>query len=305
MEDRERQLGIEGARRRRVAFLSIAAGVVYLIGQLVLIEALEAKEPTVGILQGLTPAFHGLKQAAVDPRFAQQTYIDNHWYLGVLGWLLTGVGFALMSVPLGYLRSAEAVRSGRRSRVTLVLGAYLPWLLGVDSLVLATISTIEAHRFVAGADHSTAAYQATVGATPVFVGAVISALGTLLLAIAFVMISLRAMGVGLLTRAMGIVGIFAGVLFVLQVVPLPLIQLIWLVGLGMMLLEIGGLTLPPAWAAGEAIPWAPRQPATRPARGPRQRGGRREPAQAALTPSPAPPRPPSPATSKKRKRRRG
>ena len=92
------------------------------------------------------------------------------------------------------------------------------------------------------------------------------------------MISLRSMRVGLLTRMMGIVGIIAGVLFIIPLTPLPVVQSLWLVFFGAMLLGFGGRPLPEAWTAGEARPWPPRQPprprasrAARPRRAPRSR----------------------------------
>ena len=66
MEDRERQLGIESAQRRRVGVLAIAAGLIYLIGELLLIVLVNSKAPTVGVLQGLSPALHGANQALVE-----------------------------------------------------------------------------------------------------------------------------------------------------------------------------------------------------------------------------------------------
>jgi hypothetical protein len=306
MEDRERQLEYEGAQRRRVGIISIAAGVCYVLGQLLLIVLVYTKDPQVGLLQGLTPALHGLKEAAVDPRLAQARIVDKNAIENILGWTVTGLGLLLIGWPLRFLRRAESARSGRRSTLAMVFSTYVPPMIGVAGVVLGVVGTIESHRFVTGTNHTTQAYNHIVGAPLIDILTAVYYLGTFLLAVAFIMISLRAMGVGLLTRLIGILGIFAGVVFVIPLVPLPLLQLIWLVSVGLLLLELGGLRLPPAWAAGEAIPWAPRQPAQRGQRQRPQRGAppRREPAPAALVPSPAPPRPPSPATSKKRKRRR-
>jgi hypothetical protein len=104
---------------------------------------------------------------------------------------------------------------------------------------------------------------------------------------------------------MGIVGIIAGVLFLIPLTPLPVVQALWLVFVGAMLLGFGGRPLPEAWAAGEARPWPPKQSA-RPARAARQppRGMRRGAAASPPVPAPAAPRGPSPSASKKRKRRR-
>jgi len=109
------------------------------------------------------------------------------------------------------------------------------------------------------------------------------------------------MRVGLLTRLIGSLGIIAGVLFVISIVPIPLVQFIWLLAVGLMFLQPGGQQLPPAWAAGEAIPWV-NQAADRRAQGRSGWGGRRP-----VVPAPAPSLPvatPAAAAAKKRKRRR-
>jgi hypothetical protein len=117
----------------------------------------------------------------------------------------------------------------------------------------------------------------------------------------FVLISLRAMRVGLLTRLLGVLGILAGIVFFIQLVPIPLLQMIWLVGVGMTLAQTGGLQLPPAWVVGEAVPWvAPPRAANNRSRGARGSGK----SAANKTPAPRAPETPSPASSKKRKRRR-
>jgi hypothetical protein len=117
---------------------------------------------------------------------------------------------------------------------------------------------------------------------------------------------MRSMRVGLLTRVMGVIGIISGVLFVFTLVPVPLLQAVWFVGIAMTLLELGGLRRPPAWDAGEAIPWVKQQMTQGSARGRGAAGGRGRGARpGALAPVPTPPPVPSPAASKKRKRRRG
>ena len=311
MEDRERQLGIESAQRRRVGVLAIAAGLTYLIGELLLIVLVNSKAPTVGVLQGLSPALHGAKQALVDPRLAQERFENAHVIPTIFSWAVIAAGLVMMSWPLRYLREAEAARSGRRSRFSKVLAAYVTPTLAVALIALAVINSIDAHTFVHQANQTTAAYKNATSGAVFDVLIIVYTLAYLGIAVAFILISMRAMAVGLLTRVFGIVGIFAGVLFVLTLVPLPLVQMVWLVGIGMMLLGLGGLTLPPAWAAGEAIPWVSQaqQRAQRTQRTPRdrgvQRGWRREQQPAAAAPAPTPPRVPSPASSKKRKRRRG
>jgi hypothetical protein len=104
---------------------------------------------------------------------------------------------------------------------------------------------------------------------------------------------------------MGGVGIVGGVLFLIPLTPLPVVQALWLIFLGGMLLEVGGRPLPEAWSVAEARPWpAPPPRERRPAR--MTRASRAAAASAAPPPAPEPvvQRGPSPSASKKRKRRR-
>ncbi len=70
-----------------------------------------------------------------------------------------------------------------------------------------------------------------------FALALIYTVGELAVAATFVLVSLRAMRVGLLTRMMGTVGIIGGVLFLIPLTPLPVVQALWLIFFGAMLLS--------------------------------------------------------------------
>ena len=312
MEDRERQLEIEGAQRRRVALLAIASGLLYLAGQIVVEVLVASKQPSVGLLQGLTPALqHGKKAAAVDPRAIIEHFLNNHAVPVIVGWLISAVALILLAWPLVYLLGAAAARGAPVSPVTRTLARYAGPFAGVATFAYWVALVIGAHNFVHGKVQDTSAWNAANGgAFRVAVGA-LGELGLLVLAVTVVLVALRAMRVGLLTRVLGIIGIIGGVIFIIPIVPLPVVQALFLVGVGMMLLEIGGLVMPPAWPTGEAIPWVPAprggaQTRGGPGRGPgqRQRQRRDEPSRGPLAPVPPPPPALSPAAAKKRKRRR-
>ena len=308
MDDRERQLEIEGAQRRRVALFAIAAGLLYLVGQVLVEVLVVAKEPAIGLFQGLAPALeHGAKAAAVDPRIVQLRFLDKHAVVDIAGWVFSGLGLIALRWPFRYLRDAAVARGVPPSRVTLVLSNYTGPVIGVVAIAYAIADLIGAHNFLHAGVQNTTAYNAAVGGSLREVLFYIYVLGFLALALTFILVSLRAMRVGLLTRVFGIIGIVGGVLFVIPIVPLPVIQALFLVGTGMTLLEVGGMSMPPAWAAGEAIPWvaAPRAPRSGGRGAPPQRSRRNEPSRGALAPVPTPPPAPSSSASKKRKRRRG
>jgi hypothetical protein len=74
--------------------------------------------------------------------------------------------------------------------------------------------------------------------------------GSLGFVVALFYTCLWAMRTGLLTRFWGSLGMASGIAFLLG--PLSIVTLIWFAFFGLMLL---GLARPPAWEAGEAIPW--------------------------------------------------
>lgn len=304
MNDRERQLEIEGAQRPRVALFAIVAAVLYLAGQTISIVLLGSNQPSTGLLQGLSPALHGLKAAVVDPRAIDEHYLDQHAAVAILGSFLSAVGLVLMVWPFRYLRAAEVARGGRPSKVTRVLAVGAPPLLAASSLALQVSTVIGAHKFITHTVQNTAAYNAATGGVFRGILQLLLALGYIGVAAVIVLVALRAMRAGLLTRAMGILGIAAGAFFLIPIVPLPLILFLYLIGVGMLLLEVGGMVRPPAWETGEAIPWVNEKQQQRAAARAAHSGRRREPKVPALAPVPTPPSAPSPAASKKRKRRR-
>jgi hypothetical protein len=309
MEDRERQLEIEGARRSRVALLAIAAGLLYLIGQILVEVLVASKQPTTGLLQGVAPALeYGQKAAAVDPRASIEHFLDHHALVIVIGWSIGAIALIALAWPLAYLFEAAAARGAPASSVTRALARYAAPAAGIISLVYEVALVIGAHDFVSGSAHGTNAFNADTGGGLRIAAGALSELTMLVLAVIFVLVALRAMRVGLVTRALGIIGVIGGVLFVIPIVPLPVVQAVFLVGIGLMLLERAGLVMPPAWPTGEAIPWVPAPRGG--ARGGRARGGtseqrprRAERSRGALAPVPTPPPSPSPSASKKRKRR--
>ena len=81
MADAERQLAVEGAQRPRVAAAAVVAGLFFFGGQL-WVAAIGAKEQTIGVLQGLAPAFHGSAAAKIDPRTVHEQFLAHHqWSL--------------------------------------------------------------------------------------------------------------------------------------------------------------------------------------------------------------------------------
>ncbi|HEX4805499.1 MAG TPA: hypothetical protein VFU94_06330 [Conexibacter sp.] len=139
----------------------------------------------------------------------------------------------------------------------------LPWQLrllvwaggiGVAALVVASQVAlgVNAAHF---ATHGSQTYEEARKAIAAGVPPVLGLLFQLVFAAAILLVSLQAMRVGLLTRFLGYLGAISGALFLLPLVPIPIVQAYWLGALA--LLFAGRLPngTPPAWQSGEAIPW--------------------------------------------------
>ena len=137
---------------------------------------------------------------------------------------------------------------------------------------------------------------------PSSVGLFVGLLGPVSLAFLFVMMPLRARRVGLLSPFMSILGILAGILLVLPVLPPVILQAFWLGAVGALFLGKWPGGRGPAWATGEAQPWpraAQRRGAAAPDAGEPAGEADVEP-DGTVDPEPVPERP----SSRKRKRKR-
>jgi hypothetical protein len=87
--------------------------------------------------------------------------------------------------------------------------------------------------------------------------AIPSLIGSVLVAFMYVMVPLRARRAGLLSPFMAILGVIAGVLLVLQLVPLVpvILQAFWLGAVGALFLGNWPGGRGPAWESGEPDPW--------------------------------------------------
>ena len=94
--------------------------------------------------------------------------------------------------------------------------------------------------------------------TVLIIGGLISTLGVLAFVFGMIYTNLWCMRVGLLTRFWGALGMAFGLFLVIPLFP-PIPGLVlWFAIIGLMLAGLWPRPLPPAWAAGEAIPWQSR-----------------------------------------------
>ena len=248
------------ARQRMRAGVAAAIAAVLILASFVLPGIIFADAPRSTVLRALeTAAEPGAVGGAPSGRLAGLQFYADHAVALVATSVARGAGFLLIGLALTFLAFAVRARTEQFPR----FAAYLPFVGGVlsaVSYVLSPVGTgIAVDGFLDGPRTVDAA--ATVADDSLIVTAqVIGLPGTLALSLGFVLICLNAMKVGLLTRFMGVLGILAGILFIIPIgSPLPVVQCFWLGGLALLLLGRWPGGDPPAWRTGRAEPWPTQQ----------------------------------------------
>jgi hypothetical protein len=224
----------EARWRPRVAVVAGLAAVLLMAGSIVELSGPHAKvsELTLGLI-------------VEHKRFARD----------LISAILTGLGAIAVATTLVFLWGAARARNPQTQpyiRVLAILGAGLDAVAGVAGLIPVGIAV---HKFV------TTGAQTYQEANHLTSGVGLAALpmagyaGELLLAISIVLVSLAALRVGLLTRFMGYFGMFAGVLFLFPIIPLPAVQSYWLGALAYLLSGRWPTGVPRAWISGHAEKW--------------------------------------------------
>jgi hypothetical protein len=172
---------------------------------------------------------------------------------------IRAIGFLLISLPLLHLFRAAKLRSERVRPEMVGFAFFGPALLAIQSVLSWFATLAVANDFVdraAGSAHPAALAQRLVDDSNFReVASVLVVPAILALAVGLVYISLQAMRTGLLTRFAGSLGMALGVAMIL-ILPVALLMLmLWLIFVGLTFLGKAPGGQPPAWGAGEAIPW--------------------------------------------------
>lgn len=181
--------------------------------------------------------------------------IDGHTAGVLAGRLTQALAVVALVVALYYLYKATVARRPEGG-----LSAF--WPVGILAAVLLTVAAVSgyfdavsaADDFVSGSGTKAEAKKFADELTGTLTGAVGQG-GGLCLGLTYVLISLNAMRSGLLSRFMGILGMFAGVLVVIPILPGAVIQLFWTVALGLLFLGRWPNGRGPAWDVVEPVPW--------------------------------------------------
>ena len=290
-------------RRSRLAVPAFAGGFLYLLSAVIITSTLNGL-PTVGPLQGLTPALQGVSEPAISPRAAEVKYISHHAFTLVAGSVLAAVAIVALTLILLLLFDAASFRRPATWPVARILVLVGGIAVATASIAHEVVYAVETHSFATGHDFSRhAVEQALTKSAGNQIVAYLSLLAGLALVVGMVIVLLNSLRTGLLPRWMAFLGMFSALLILLPNVgaTLQLIPAFWLVMTGILFAGRWPGGDPPAWAAGEARPWPTRaqMQAERAGRTPAPAGA------AAGDAAPAPTQPSPSASARKRRRKRG
>jgi hypothetical protein len=287
------QVDSESERRGHLAVPAFAGGFLYVLSAIIISSTLKGA-PTVGLVEGLTPALSGVSEPAVSPRASEVKFISHHAFSLIVGSTLAAIAVGALTLILVLLVDATRFRRPTAWTATRPLVLFGGVAVALVSVVHQIISAIETHNFAAGHDHSShAVNQALTESTLNTITEYISLLAGLALAAGVIAAMINALRTGLLPRWMGVLGIFTGLLIFLPIggAELQVVPALWMVMMGILYAGRWPNEEPPAWAAGEARPWA-------------SPGQQRAAKDGGVVTAPAPAMPAQAGTSRKRRKRR-
>jgi hypothetical protein len=226
--------------------------------------------------------------------------------LDLLGSILDLVGLVAVGALLFWLHRISSARRPELKPAVRYVAAVGAVLSAVMALTYTLVLAHKAHVFVTTGNQGYPQANQLTRSGLVIVLPLVLELGTLLLAVGCIWTSLSVMRVGLVTRPVGYAGVVAGALFLFPIGALvPVVQGFWLAALAVTIARYWPSGDPPAWAAGEAIPWpsTQRQP-QQDNRGTRAQRRRRVSDQDVLDAVQKPETPPNPRAGRAKRKRR-
>ena len=213
-----------------------------------------------GVLMTLIPPIAGLgsdfNQLAQDAYAERLVAFDAARDDLLLSQLIQAVGLLLFAAPLYFLFQAAADRSENVRKALVGLTIIGPICLAVSLLLYFAAYDSVASTFIdnfgGGTDANEAAKEALTNETTYSIFGGLQIAGLFALVIAVIYTSLQAMRAGLLTRFVGTLGMALGAGFVF-IGPLSLA--IFVLVISPLIAGFWFGPRPPAWEAGEAIPW--------------------------------------------------
>jgi hypothetical protein len=263
----EEQLAWEQRNRPKAGYAALAAAVLTILGTVLTYASYGARPSGESQAQTTIDTLGRASQGQRNPPgalAAQTEYVGHHLALPILGAVVAGIATFALFPALALLFRATRARRPELPQIALILLAVGAVSVGVGRIVAEVASDVGARGFGgAGTDMSNSAARDAIAPSSALVGQVILLTGTLALGGAILLIALNAMRSGLLTRFMGVMGMIVGGALLLTpfaaIDQQGIIRTFWLGALGALLLGRWPRGAPPAWAAGEAVPWPTQQ----------------------------------------------
>ncbi|MGA2452966.1 MAG: hypothetical protein ABSG93_05550 [Solirubrobacteraceae bacterium] len=302
------QVAREQDRRSRLAVPAFAGGFLYLLSAIIVFKTLNGG-PTVGLIQGLEPAFSGVADPVRSPATNELKYLSHNGFALISGSVIAALAIGALVLVLLLLCEAVAFRRPHSWKLAHPLVLYGGIAFAILSVVRQITSAIVAHNFAVGHDFSLHAFeQATTSNTANVIIGALGPLAGVAFAAGMIGVLVNTVRVGLLPLWMSVLGSFSALLLFFPIggADLQIVPALWLATTGVLFFGKWPKGEPPAWAAGEARPW----PTQAQMRAERAGGGRAAASRGgagggAAVAAPAPMLPAGGGTSRKRRRKRG
>ena len=276
------QLSYESRMRPRYAVLAAAAAILLIVAS---------------VIQQLGP------HASVIELTVELITANKRLSLDLISAIVNALGSVALVLTLAFLFRMAKARNPRAQPFIKVFAYAGGGLVAATSIAYAVAIGTKAHQFATTGAQTYVEANHLTNSSILLVLQLVGEIAALLLTAAYALVAVNAMRVGLLTRFMGYLGVFAGVLVLLQITQVPVVQAYWLIALAVLMAGRWPSGTPRAWETGRAEPW----PSTREVREQRMRAGGAPQPRGRKKPAPAPvaaTAPSSTRTSPKRKRKR-
>ena len=224
-----------------------------------LLQAESRERPRAAVLAGLAALFtllaaivSFLPGSSPSNLPASLLFYDDHEALIIASAVLSAIGSILLVFVLDFLFRATRLRSESLPSQLRPLAFVGGFGIAAFTIAIRIILAVKISHF---ATTGTQTYDEAKAAADFEIPGLVGLAVQLAFSFAIVIVSINAMRVGLLSRFLGYLGAISGALFVLQLVPVPIVQIYWLGALAMLLAGRARGGTPPAWERGEAVPW--------------------------------------------------
>lgn len=183
------------------------------------------------------------------------TSVHKHASAYVLSGILQLLALVAVAGVLWFLCRATKYRRPQVPPIAMVLAIAGPIAFGIIGAIGPFVIKHFAAEFATGLNHTNQHAKDLVGSGSAKTLGLVTPIAGLLFVFAMIMNNVNAIRVGLVSGFIGIVGVIAGILFVIPIGPPQVLLLFWLISVAIVLLDRWPGGRGPAWASGEAVKW--------------------------------------------------